>query len=304
MPDYHGNGDVVDFICFLLHFKPLKNAQRNGGKMIKILSFLAVVCIVFAGCSREDRSEAIDRVSEAAKKLNGNDKAPEQEQSVPLIVQEQQRKERIRQNTEWTAENQRLHPIEYCQAQLSELDKYGEKLEVSAHTLAVELNKVRRNMGNDEAQLKQLQEFLATAKKAYLEAEAAGQWPVNINGFALSQENAKLKIVEAAKKIKELESGGGMPKNQEAMLQKKLEKIQAEQQRVVKLREKVQRTINDIRTQIVIDGNNGIVDALNAINDSIGALSVGDDAVPSLEDLSKPTSQANIDQEFDAIIRN
>ena len=272
--------------------------------MKTFLSFLCVVFFVFAGCSREERNEAIDRVTDAAKSLNGDSKSAEKAHETPLVVQEQQRKERIRQNTEWTAENQRLHPIEYCQAQLAELDKYGEKLEVSAHTLAVELNKVRRNMGNDAEQLKQLQTFLATAKKAYLEAEATGKWPVNINGFALSQENAKLKIVEAARKVKELEAGTNTPLNHEAMLQKKLEKIQAEQQRVVKLREKVQRTINDIRTQQVIDGNNGIADALNAINDSIGALGTSEDAAPSLEDLAKPTSKASIEQEFDAIIRN
>ena len=271
------------------------------------ISLVLLVCIVFVvlgGCSREERSDAIERVSSAAKKINGDDKSAEKEHETPLLVQEQQRKERIRQNTEWTTENQRLHPIEYCQAQLTELDKYGEKLEVSAHTLAVELNKVRRNMGNDSVQLKQLREFLVTAKKAYLEADAAGRWPVNINGFALTQENAKLKIVEAARKIKELEAGVNMPKNQEAMLQKKLENVQAEQLRVVKLREKVQRTINDIRTQRVIDGNNSIAEALNAINDSIGALSSSDDAAPSLEDLAKPTSKANIEQEFEAIMRD
>ena len=272
--------------------------------MKTFFSFLIVVCVVLAGCSQEKRNEAIDRVSNAAKKLNGEDASLEKEHETPLVVQEQQRKERIRQNTEWTAENQRLHPVEYCQAQLAELDKYGEKLEVAAHTLAVELNKIRRNMSNDDAQLKQLQSFLAAAKKAYLEAEAAGKWPVTINGFALSQDNAKLKIVEAARKIKELESGVNKPKNHEAMLQKKLEKIRAEQQHVVKLRDAVQRTINDIRTQNVINGNNGIADALNAINDSIDALSAGDDEAPSLEDLAAPTSSANIDMEFDAIIRD
>ena len=70
------------------------------------------------------------------------------------------------------------------------------------------------------------------------------------------------------------------------------------------MREQVQRTINDLRTQQVIDGNNGIADALNAINDSIGALGSDDTAAPSLDDLSTPAPNANIEQEFEAIMRN
>ena len=186
---------------------------------MKTLVFLVVcVSVLLCSCSQESRNEAIERASNAASALNGGDKSAEKEHGTPLIVQEQKKKENIRQNTEWTAENQALYPIEYCQAKLKDLDTYAERLEVSAHAIAVELNKVKRNMGNDAAQLKQLQAFLSTAKKAYLEAEASGKWPVNINGFAFSQDNAKLKIIEAARKVKELEGGVNTPKNQQALL--------------------------------------------------------------------------------------
>ncbi len=261
--------------------------------------------VLLVGCSQEKRNEAIDRMSNAAKSLNGGDKSEEsaaKKHEVPLVVQEQQRKEQIRQNTEWTPENQKLHPIEYCQAQLVELDKYADKLEVSAHTIGMELNRLQRNMENSKGELTELKSLLLKAKKAYTDAEASGKWPVTVNGFKLSQDRLKQKIIETSHRIKELEGGENTPQNQKARLNVKLSQVQAEQQRVVRLREKVQTTINDLRTKQVIEGNDGISDAISAIADSIASLGLDDDN-PSLMDLAKAPATETIDQEFQEIMR-
>ncbi len=118
-------------------------------KAVVFLMFVAFLGIVLFGCSQEGRKEAIDRTSNAMNVLNGGDKSAEQEHETPLVVQEHQKKERIRQNTKWTPENQKLFPIEYCQTQLKELDDNAKKLDVVSHTLATQLNRVTRTMNEN-----------------------------------------------------------------------------------------------------------------------------------------------------------
>lgn len=84
-------------------------------KYIVVASLAAVgfAAIYANGCSRSDQEAVGERVREAGDALLGN---PEGEGREPKIVREQMRKERIRQETKWTPENQARHPIEYCQA--------------------------------------------------------------------------------------------------------------------------------------------------------------------------------------------
>ena len=69
---------------------------------VKTLFAVGIAGILFVGCSREDREEVADRIGKAANALKGEDGS----ERTPRIVKEQQRKERIRQNTKWTPENQ------------------------------------------------------------------------------------------------------------------------------------------------------------------------------------------------------
>ena len=103
--------------------------------LVGIAAVVGVACYV--GCSREDRDEAIARLGKAGRALNGEVRPDDVAHDVPNIVREQQRKERVRQNTQWTAENQALHPIEYCQAKLEDLNEYAQRLEVVTHKMMV-----------------------------------------------------------------------------------------------------------------------------------------------------------------------
>ena len=93
---------------------------------MKILTLVGVAAVVgiacYVGCSKESRDEAINRLGKAGKALNGEVYPDDADNGVANIVREQQRKERIRQNTTWTAENIARHPKEYCQAQLETLN--------------------------------------------------------------------------------------------------------------------------------------------------------------------------------------
>ena len=86
-----------------------------------------------------------------------------------------------------------------------------------------------------------------------------------------------------------------------AALERKSAKVSSAQRQLVATREKVQATITDLNTKKVIDGDRGIMDALQAINDSMGSLgdNVGD---PNLEDLIPPDPASSREEAFRAIM--
>lgn len=253
-----------------------------------------VVAVVYVGCSREDREELSERVQNAGAALRGEAGDGER---TPKIVREQQRKERIRQDTKWTAENRALHPIEYCQAQLEELDRHSKKLEVSMHEVAVNQSKVKREIGEAEAMVKHLTDFLAEAKSAYKSSEASGSEKVLLGGFNLTKDKAKERIVEAARKIPQLQAQTGTLKNFLVKLGKKADVIANAQKKIVENRELVERTISNLKLKEVIDGEQGIRDALNAINDNMASLGEDYDC-PTLDEIVQPTNAATVDEEF------
>lgn len=262
-----------------------------------VAAALAIAAV--SGCSPEGREEAMDRVSAAGRALSGGDSAGR----TPDVVRKQQEAEARRQNREWTQENQSKYPVEYCQAQLRTLDRNAEELGVAAHKISVAIGTAKRENSGDAAQLASLAEFLADAKKAYREADAADSWPVRVGGFFLGRERAQEKIVEAARRIPELKARMSLRENQLAALRKKLERVNAEQKRLVGIREKVQTTLRALETKKVVDDDESIASALDAIADSMGALTVEPDD-PALEDLLAipGASKGSMQAEFDAIM--
>ena len=253
------------------------------------------------GCSQEGRDEAINRLGKAGKALNGEVRPDDKEHGTPNIVAEQQRKERIRQNTEWTAENQALHPIEYCQAQLEEVVKIASQLEVQAHKYAVAKSQVQRTIANAEAQAANFERFIEAGKKAYREAEASGNWPAAVNGHPLTQEKLREKLLEASRRIKPLRESAARNKSTLASLKRKSDAITVRQRETVELKERLNITITDLKMKKLDDGSQGLKDTLNALNDSLASLG-GDFADPSLDDLAAPDSTSATQEEFDALM--
>ena len=257
----------------------------------------ALAAAVACGCSREGREEAMDRMAAAGRALNGGDT----EGRTPDVVRRQQEAEARRRNREWTPENQAKHPVEYCRAQLETIARDAEELGAVAHKIAVEISKSKRENLDDATQAENLSRFLATAKAAYRAAEAEGRWPVQIDGFSLGQERAQEKIVEAARRIPELEAGIAARNNRLAALHKKMERVNAEQKQLVELRGRVQATLRSLETEQVIEDDAGIAAALAAIGDSMGALAPEDDN-PALADLAAPDRRGTLAAEFAAIM--
>ena len=263
--------------------------------------FLIIVVIgvaVFIGCSQGDRDEIVERGGNALNALKGETSPGEK---TPRIVKEQQRKERIRQNNTWTPENRAHHPIEYCQAQLEELQRYERELEVRAHEKACVIAAVKRIVGDNDTMEKNLKKFIADAKKTYTECEASNSWPAKLGGFSLSREKTQAKIIDAAQKLSEIQAKTGSRQNQLVSLEKTLKVTQDEQKRIVKIREQIQNTINDLRIKEVVDGDNSIVAALNAIEDNMGSLGVDYDD-PKIESIIQPDEKTTREELFKKIM--
>lgn len=156
--------------------------------LIIVVAALVAGAMSLIGCSEE----AQGRVSNAVEALRGEDNS--QGERLPKIVSEQQKREQLRQDSQWTPENQRLHPKEYCQAKLEQLRAYADTLAVSAHKIAMARSKVARTVESKQGEQRQAETFLATAKQAYREAEAANAFPMTLGGFKVSKEVAQRRI--------------------------------------------------------------------------------------------------------------
>lgn len=255
--------------------------------------------LLTSGC---DNSESGSYFKKAAQFFLGESKSPEEEHEVPLIVQEQQRKEIIRRNTEWTAENQRLHPAEYCAAMLEDLGKKNQQLEVAIHQVTININKFRRQQDENAAKIEKTQDFLNQAKAAYREADAANQWPMTVNGFSLTREKAQERIVEADSLIRNYRNDEAAASNQLAKLEARQKSFQEEQKKLVLLKDRLNETINNLRAEDVFNKENDIDDALNALNDSIKSLD-GEYGDVSLDELIQPTATDQRQKQFEAIMQ-
>ena len=264
--------------------------------MVFALAVAGAVCLL--GCSQDDRDELVERGGNALNALKGETTPGEK---TPRIVKEQQRKERIRQNNTWTPENRAHHPVEYCQAQLEELQRYSRQLEARAHEKSCAIAAVKRTMSDDDTLAQNLKKFLDEAKKTYKESETANSWPAKFGGYTLSREKAQEKIVDAAQKLSEIQLRAASKKNQLVALEKTLAVTRNEQKRIVKIREQVQNTINDLRIKKVIEGDDGIVASLNSIEDNMGTLGVNYDD-PKVESIIQPDEKTTREELFKKIM--
>ena len=252
----------------------------------------------FVGCSQDDRDEIVERGGNAVNALRGETSTGEK---TPRIVKEQQRKERIRQNNTWTPENRAKHPIEYCQAQLEDIQRYSRELEARAHEKSCAIAAVKRTLGDNDTMAQNLKKFIDEAKQTYKDCEAANSWPAKLGGYSFSREKTQDKIVDAAQKLSEIQAMTGNKQNQLVALEKTLKVTQDEQKRIVKVREQIQNTINDLRIKKVIDGDDCIVASLNAIEDSMGVLGVDFDD-PKIESIIQPDEKATREELFKKIM--
>ena len=271
--------------------------------MNKAVSVIGVVSLMVFGCSPSAQDEACRRVGKAVSALNGRDASDERIHKTPNIVAAQQQRDILRQNTEWTPENQVKHPIEYCNAKLEELDGFSERLEVSVHKLLVRQSEVENTTAKARVQIDDLARFLKESKESYRRSESESTDRVEIGGYSLNKEQAKMRIVEAAHRMTELQNLIVNKENILVSINKKIAQVQNEQKTLLTVRKRVEATKTDMQVKEVMDGETGISSAIEALNNTLSALSTTD-REPTLDDVLVPDAKVETDRDFEDIMKD
>ena len=218
---------------------------------------ILVAATVCAGCSQGSREEAIDRASQAAKALNG--KADD----TPDVVKEQIRKEKERQNTQWTIENVTAHPIEACNAKIAELDGKIEKAKIAYNRALSARAAAQTAKDAADADASKYAAFLDAARPVYKAAKESGKWPITVNGYSLSEEAAEEKILAAIKKGGEAKAKGEKASAQIAAMDRRMKEVKRIREDLSSQREKVLEYSENIRSGQLQSEINGLVGVLN-----------------------------------------
>lgn len=221
------------------------------------IAALLIAATIGAGCSQGSREEAIDRVTDAAKTLNGKaDKTPD-------VVKEQIKKEKERQNSQWTIENVTAHPIEACNAKIEEIDAKIAKAEVAFNRAVSEKASAENAKSIAEADATKYGEFLEKARPAYKAAKESGKWPITVNGYKLGEEAAEDKILAALKKGEEARARSEKAATKIANMEQRRKEVKRIIADLKDQREKVLEYRENIRSGQLQNEIKGLVGVLN-----------------------------------------
>ena len=260
--------------------------------IVKWLLIVAVVgTVVCIGCSEDTREDIADNVEGGTRQILGlSDK-----EKTPRVVREQQRKERIRQNNTWTAENKTQHPIEYWQAMLEKSQQAARKYETQAYEQSRAIAATKRTLRDNEVMEKNLVDYIAEVKKVFKECESLNKWPAKLRGRTFSREKMLEQYNEADAKLTEVKSIIERKKNDLATYEIKLQKTQAKQKDLVVKREKIQTKLNDVRTGRATEGDDGIDAWLAGIDDDLAASDANESDV-KIEHMIQPDRKATLEE--------
>jgi len=273
---------------------------------MKTLIILIVVAggvfLVYNGCTREYREEMVTRIGKAGRALNGEVRPDDIEHETPNIIREQRRKEQIRQNTTWTAENRQKEPVLFLKAQLEEVERLEDKLSVQLVELNTKKAEVARKLKVTRANAEKAKAFLDVAKAAYRKAAATNSWPVMVNGFSFSQPTLKTRIVEASARHEQAAPLAAKLTEGAAVLQRKIEMVQAKQRETIELRSKIESAIEMVKLDKAIKGIDGIDNQVSAIANMVEGLGEQTELSASLDDVLELSGDAKIDSAFEKIM--
>ena len=106
-----------------------------------------------------------------------------------------------RDEGKWSPEAIQKDPLGFIQEQIRDCDKLKAKIESQKIALTRLGKQSARTIEESDGTVARYTAFLAAAKKAYKEAEAANKWPTVVNGFELDEEQLSDRIADALERI-------------------------------------------------------------------------------------------------------
>ena len=174
---------------------------------------------------------------------------------------------------------------------------------MSVHKLLVRQSEVENTTAKARVQIDDLARFLKESKESYRRSESESTDRVEIGGYSLNKEQAKMRIVEAAHRMTELQNLIVNKENILVSINKKIAQVQNEQKTLLTVRKRVEATKTDMQVKEVMDGETGISSAIEALNNTLSALSTTD-REPTLDDVLVPDAKVETDRDFEDIMKD
>lgn len=192
--------------------------ERNGRLQMTWTALLVIAVAWMAGCgptegNAEQNDAAQEKVWSATVRLEATAPVappppvvvqatpPVEVQRTPMVVAQAAAREAAKQNGTWTSENIQKNPYLFIQDQIHRCDELKAKIEAQSITMVRLGKQAARSIEEADSMTARYTTFLQQAKAAYKEAEQTGQWPVDINGFKLDQEQLDDRIADALERI-------------------------------------------------------------------------------------------------------
>lgn len=186
--------------------------MKNTHSLLLVLStFLA------AGCSAGSDSSANERSADAkpAPAVSPTVESPSESTILSstvvsqtsvvadtvVLVQAEPQPPAKRYEGKWSSEAIQRDPYGFIQDQIRDCDKLKAKLEAQKISLTRLGKQSARTIEESDGMIARYTAFLAAAKTAYKEAEAADVWPASVNGYELDEEQLSDRIADALERI-------------------------------------------------------------------------------------------------------
>ena len=187
----------------------------------------------------------------------------------------------------WSPDEIQRDPYGFIQDQIRDCDQLKAKIESQTIALTRLGKQSARTIEESDGMVARYTAFLAAAKKAYKEAEAADKWPAVVNGFELDEDALSDRIADALERI-ELAK-----KDREAAvtLGKKVElrqrAIKAKARELASLRLKLVQQADQVKTSAALAEIGDLSSVLGTLRD----MSLEIDGDPSAASLDDPSAE-------------
>jgi hypothetical protein len=210
--------------------------------------------------------------------------------------------EQVRQATKWTPENIQKDPVGYLQWALDECNSSKDMLEAREIGLRSQLKKFEMAHQEKSAQLANDTKLVEEAKDAYTKASGGGGWPVEFRGRNIDEATMKRLIVEGARRRDQFAKQVDTYAMARGKVEKKLAQVQKMLDDVRLLRTKLESDIEIAKVNKTVDGIEGITDQLTDIISTSHALAAQESDMNLLDELSTPTADQALEDDFTAIM--
>ena len=202
-----------------------------------------------------------------------------------VLVQSEPPPPAKRYEGKWSPEAIQKDPLGFIQDQIRDCDQLKAKIESQKIALTRLGKQSARTIEESDGTVARYTAFLAAAKKAYKEAEAANKWPAVVNGFELDEDALSDRIADALERIElaKKDREAAVALGQKVELRQRAIKVKARE--LASLRLKLVQQADQVKTSAALAEIGDLSAVLGTLRDMTLEID-GDPSAASLDDLS------------------